>query len=369
MDEYAFVKEDLFWVFQPLLGTLGSFMFMSSSEAKDSTHWSARIRGSKSKTILDIPFEKICDKCKLLPVAEMIMCTHNVEKTALHKNRKALDELMTGLNLNQAANIRENLGGAVEQSNAAFPEQYVKALFAKANLYTNKLFPESYLICIDPAYGGSNNTAIIGIVKQKGEYVIVWVDLLSASNDLMNKIMNCLYKFHEKMRKTVEVPVVIAIESIARADGENLNILIKQRSERDECYRNMHVIKDASNEKSGMLGVGLNKKRKYEMLIKTQTIVELGYIQFYDKCETSNLNGIEYVKNEMELELSKYRGVNYGESEKIDGTLKSNSGKSGKNNDDLVLAFIMCPYWYSKFWTVAYYANQRPKPFVYTQKQ
>ena len=372
MDEGAFVPKELFAMFQALLNVDGANMLIASSPPKDPSHWFYQLRKSKSKIYRSCDFEKICPDCQKLPQDKMILCGHVKTKTSLLKNNSTRDDLATGLNINSNALIRENYGIVFQEDTCMFLEPHVERFLDVRNKMSGKLDEDKYIMAIDPAYGGSNDTAIVVVTMINGVYTIVWMDYKNTGRGLFEFIESSIHQFHLRVRQNHKIPLIIAIECIARIDGVVLDDkIIKKLSMTSTSFMNVHVIKDSiyvrkrKSEAEAMSGTTLTKRRKEQMLYNLQTLVETDQIRIGTVLNTTHVDGVKAVLFEFKDQLYRFKHFDRGVSKKLNGSVVETSskitGKAGMNNDDVVLATMMAVYWWRNFSHHSDYEYQRSK--------
>lgn len=361
MDEGAFVPEDLFVVFQPLLLIDGSWMFIASSPPEDPSHWFHQLRQSKAPDYRDVSFEQVCSTCLAKPQAEWQFCTHVTTKVSLLKDKNKQDQLVNQLNVNKEKLMRETSGVTIQENTCLFHERTVKALMDPKRRTFGMELVDMLMFSIDPSYMGSNFTAFSVIARIQGFYTIVWIDIRSTVRDLMKTCMDNIAAFHNKVRKNSNIPIIIAIEAISRIDGQQLakSLAASTRSE----YDNIRVMTDESNQKGhGLEGVRLNRDRKIAMATRFEALMDEGNVRLWEDFETDHPQGKQYILNELESELRGFRGLRY--SKKLNDSTSSSSskeltGKRGLRNDDIILVLIMCTFYWKRFRFGYEYAHQR----------
>jgi hypothetical protein len=197
-------------------------MLITSSQVNDTNHWFYRLGESTSSYYKKVDFEKICPECRNLKPSEAILCEtkgHIKIKATLLKDKEKTLDLAQGITTDIKKTLIEDFNLFLLEDSCPFKEYEINTLFNSKNMINDSVVPDSYLMAIDPSYGGSNDTAIVVMAIIKGQYVIVYVDYQNTARQLFPFIMSTIYNFHKIIRKNAKIPLVIAIESIARIDG------------------------------------------------------------------------------------------------------------------------------------------------------
>lgn len=363
MDEVAFVPEELFVVFQPLLMVDGSWMFLASSPPEDPSHWFNQLSSSTSSSYRNVSFENVCAACLQLPQEEWTKCPHVKQKSSLMKDKARFDDLNTNLNIGDKKKlVRENAGVITNINQCVFTPRDLDVLFDPNKRTVGFAGVDMFMFAIDPSYNGSNDTAFLVLARVQGYYSIVWADFRETVRDLMKVVTTNIREFHNKIRKTAAIPIVVAIESISRIDG---NVLAKWiAGESDDAFQNIHVITDESNMRNskgtGLEGVRLDRSRKIQMVTKLEILLEEGNVKIHKNFSTAHKEGPDHVLKEMKHQLGGFRGLGDGYSLKMNGGKHAElSGKKGLKNDDLALVLMMSLWWWKRFRTHSAYASQR----------
>lgn len=343
-------------------------MFITSSQVNDPTHWFYKLRESTSTYYKSVDFEKICHECQKLKPSEAILCEtkgHIKIKATLLKDKEKILDIAQGVSTNIKKTLIEEYNLFLLEDLCPFQEYEITSLFNSKNMIKDKTIPDSYLMAIDPSYGGSNDTAIVVMAIIKGQYVIVYVDYQNTARQLFPFIMSSIYNFHKVIRKNAKIPLVVAIESISRIDGTRLEQDIKSRS--DIEFENVHLIRDEQKIKKrgyeeAMSGTNLGAVRKEDMLHHLQILMETNSIKIHSECSTQHEDGIVNVLNELKNQMKRFKHFDKKVSLKLNGTAKTtknNTGKEGLLNDDLIIALLMACYWIRRFNHNDHYLFQR----------
>lgn len=289
-------------------------------------------------------YENVCEDCKKLPtVEEMTKCTHITMRQSLLKDSRKRKNMSEGLAIDKGKNLRENFGITVTTNYSAFSPDVVEALFNPERVTVGYENVDFFLACIDPNGGGSNDTAITIGAKIQGKYSILWANYKNTNTDFIKFIIDELCNFHKKIRKSPKIPVIVALEANANYNGDYVdqNVQHNARNGVQGC-KNVHFLKENS-----LHGVNLHQSRKRDMLIILQVLMEQGEMCFHKEFSTGNSHDTQDVKNEMKLQLFRWKPFDTKTSLKLNGKkMKDNTGKVKLHNDDLVLTLLMLAYWY-----------------------
>jgi len=347
-------------------------LFICSSPPKDPSHWFFQLRKSKALNYKSVDFDKICLNCQKLPPEEMTKCKHVKFKSSLLKDNSSRKEL-NGLNINLADLIKENYGILIQEDNCIFKEYHVNNFMDEKNRATGSDSTNKYIMHIDPAYGGSNDTAIVCLTQIDGVYTIVLVDYKNTLRELYEFIKDSIHNFHTKVRKDHRNPLAISIESNARMDGVTLEKMIDPLGLSNKAFMNVHVIRDnvyvkkRKNYEDSMSGTTLYAKRKEEQIYNIRSLIETDNIKIHKNVETTHKDGITQVLRELNNQLLRFKHIDRGVSLKLHGNLVEKpassrySGKSTLQNDDIILALMGALYFWIKFWYTDEYKFQRDK--------
>ena len=87
---------------------------------------------------------------------------------------------------------------------------------------------------------GLDRIAFMAIALNQGTKTIVWLDLVSTTNNPMKTTMDKLAEFHNQYRKSSKIPLAVIIEPNSRIDGNKLTKLIATSIAPE--YANIHLV-------------------------------------------------------------------------------------------------------------------------------
>src|SRR5687768_4854810 len=139
-------------------------MLITSSQVNDTNHWFYRLGESTSSYYKKVDFEKICSECRNLKPSEAILCEtkgHIKIKATLLKDKEKTLDLAQGITTDIKKTLIEDFNLFLLEDSCPFKEYEINTLFNSKNMVSDSIVPDSYLMAIDPSYGGSNDTAIV----------------------------------------------------------------------------------------------------------------------------------------------------------------------------------------------------------------
>jgi hypothetical protein len=347
MDEAAYLDQALYELFLPQLSVEGTWMFLATTQPKDPTNWFATLIEKVSPIYKNFSLERVCKKCQYeLDPDQWGTCTHQTIRLGTNKDsgkRKELD----GLAIDSAATLREDYNVHIQEVNMAFTKESIERLFSDKQKSFDISRARNILVNFDPSYGGSNNYGTTVSTNIDGDVVILYIDNVNAKKDFMDYILTTLFKISSEIRgNRTEIPIIVAIESNARPDGDNLVYALRLQT--DYMYANMHVIVDEMHDHgNGRAGVSLNGYRKDQMIKHTKNLLDRNHIRLWCNLKTMDPKKLEPISKELKDQMVRFKHFEYGESLRISGSKKKrkSGAKQYMKNDDGAVSLAMAAYW------------------------
>lgn len=325
----------------------------SSPRPEAPDHWFGRITLNPNfyKSIKVINFSQVCPEC-YKKNSNITSCEHiKIKKSRLKEsNISELREIL-GSSLES-----ELLGMTQTSSYAAFDSKKIERLFSKKCIIEfNPDDVEYSVVCIDPSYGGENNTAIaFGYMDKYDNHILTWLTAHNPKtyNEFTNFLYGTIRRYREHYDELLNKPIYIVYEQGSRWDASVFKNEMEDMGEESIYFRNIYFIVDhykkrKTDERShNVPGITMTRDRLNNMVSFFARGIEqkkLFISQNFSSWSPDNTSPSKELE-ETKTELLEFRHYEENSNKKYDPNKKrpkNNSGKSYRKNDDRAIVWQM----------------------------
>jgi hypothetical protein len=293
-----------------------------------------------------------CAECR----AKQILCVHaeNAKPTGTSsKKRRRYQGFYRGGN--EFKMMQELQGESGSSNMVLFHQDWLLKLAER------KLAPvvgpiDFILISIDPAQGGTCDWGMCvcyyDLKLNGGTQIITQLDafkLLSYDNEAFKAWLKLSINYVRSSHAAFAlVPIVIACESAPKVISLQIYAFIQELIN-ERHIQDVTMMTEIGKGNQSEPGVPKNNVNTQQMVRYTQNLLQTGHVAFSEAFRTSVAN--RTADAAMRDFFKQLMNVKLRVEEKPNGTkLLKISGKSGNENDDLAVAYIMNALWYYRFY-------------------